>query len=214
MKAKSSQNPGRDAVSPFVLKRIQHKAKTSGGEMIFQRAAVNLQFTCQLWRLINQSSQLKALPWLLKEALGRDFGVLCHNGTTACRMKMTELKLTAGTGGVWWLKLCRKHSCETRVSVCCWHSLWIQAGLHFSIISKRGHADAHQRSGHSTNQQLAKQLAVGAVGPIRLIHPVWDLPAGCIEGTQLSCSLICWELSFCGELKLCWSEYIIKYVNL
>lgn len=87
-------------------------------------------------------------------------------------MRTTELELTAGTGTIWWPKLCRKHNCETCVSFVVGTCCESRQGLLFSIISKRGHADAHQQSGHSTVQELAKQLAVRAVGPIRLIRPV------------------------------------------
>lgn len=86
-------------------------------------------------------------------------------------MRTTELGLTAGTGT-------GDRSCAGStaakpvfpfvVGTCCES----RQGLLFSIISKRGHADAHQQSGHSTVQELAKQLAVRAVGPIRLIRPV------------------------------------------
>lgn len=187
---------------------MQCKATTSGGEMIFQRAAVNLQFTCQLWRLIHHSAQPEAPLWLLKQALGRDLEFVSQCRYCMAHKKSDRIKIDCWNWGAFGDWSCAA-SKAARVSVGRWHSLGIQAGLHFSIKCKRGHADARQRPGHCAVRELAKQLAVGAVGPIRLIHPVCDLPAGCIEGNQLSCSLIC-----CGELKLGWSEYIIKYVNL
>lgn len=213
MQVQSSRDPKGDSVSHFVSMRMQRKDTTSGVEMIFQRAAIKCKIQLPAVRTDQSISPTRSTVVTAEPGLGLGFGVCvtAPQWDAVRRHQNLNWLLELGPFG--------DRSCVGStaarpvfpfvVDTCCES----RQGLLFSIRSQRGHAGSHQQSGHCTVQALAKQLAVRAVGPIRLIRPVWDLPAGCIVGNQRSCSLICCELSYCGEFKLCWSECIIKYVN-
>lgn len=172
MQVESSRDPTGDSLSHFVSMRMQRKATTSGVEMIFKRAAIKCKIQLPAVRPDQSISPTRSTVVTGEPGLGLGFEVCvaaAQRGAVRGRQNLNWL-LELGPFGD---RSCAGSTAARPVfpfvlDTCCES----RQGLLFSIRSKRGHAGSHQQSGHCTVQALAKQLAVRAVGPIRLICPV------------------------------------------